>query len=122
VHRIAPLPVLTTGPASLHQYLDQAREGERGEERYYTEDGRAASEWSTSPGLEIDGPVTAEQFVRLLDGEDPVTAADRLDERSARRRLAGWSGVLAAPPEVSFLIHHGGVNHPGIRAGSDPWK
>jgi conjugative relaxase-like TrwC/TraI family protein len=108
VHRVAPLPVTSTGPVSLHQYLEQAREGERGEERYYTEDGRAASEWRTSPGLEIGGPVTAGQFVRLLDGDDPVTGVDRLDERSARRRLAGWSGVLAAPPEVSFLIHHGG--------------
>ena len=42
MHRIAPLPVVATGPASLHQYLDQAREGERGEERYYTEDGQAS--------------------------------------------------------------------------------
>lgn len=109
MHKVTALfQVGVEGAVGVHRYLADQDRSRTDDGVYYAEGGRARSEWLCAPGTEIPGAVTAEQFVRALHGRDPLTGELLLSERSARgRRITAWSGLFAAPPEVTMLVHHG---------------
>ena len=124
VHKVMGIEPGTAG--GVFAYLDEVSHGRRGDERYLNEDGRAVSSWRSGGTVPpIEGAVNAAQFERLLAGADPVTGAGLLSDRSAAgRRLLGWSGVLAAPLEVTHLAHHGDGMFvaSGPDAGREVWR
>lgn len=118
LHKVTALfQVGVEGAVGVHRYLADQDRSRAEDGVYYAEGGRARSEWLCAPGMEIPGAVTAEQFVRALHGRDPLTGELLLSERSTRgRRITAWSGLFAAPPEVTLLVHHGrGVELPDGR-------
>lgn len=95
------LSKVTSGAAAASYY--------EGADDYYNEEGRAPSQWwgAGAAALGLDGPVEAEAFRALLDGELPDGSRLGSGGQAGERR-AGTDLTFSAPKSVSLQALVGG--------------
>lgn len=106
MHRVVAVNA-SADMAGLYAHVAEVGDERSGDERYYAEDGRAASWWRTSEGHEIPGDVTGEQFAQALAGFHPTTGEDLKAKKGRTPTNVAWAGFFAAPPEITLLAEHG---------------
>jgi conjugative relaxase-like TrwC/TraI family protein len=93
------------------------------EQNYWKQDDRTLGEWQgkLAERLELSGPVSAEHFARLADGQHPYTAEQLVRHRRVQayagadgktvapvEHRAGWDATFSAPKSVSLTALVGG--------------
>jgi conjugative relaxase-like TrwC/TraI family protein len=95
------------------------------EQSYWRQDGATQGEWHGKlvAKFELAGPVSAEQFARLSQGQDPHNAEQIIQHRVVQEyesangktvapveHRAGWDATFSAPKSVSLTALVGGDN------------
>lgn len=95
------------------------------EQNYWRKDGATQGEWhgKLAAKFELAGTVSAEQFARLSQGQDPHTAEQIIQHRVVQEyesangktvapveHRAGWDATFSAPKSVSLTALVGGDN------------
>jgi conjugative relaxase-like TrwC/TraI family protein len=93
------------------------------EQNYWRQDGATQGEWhgKLAAQIELAGPVSAEQFARLSQGQDPHTSEQIIQHRVVQEyetangktvapveHRAGWDATFSAPKSVSLTALVGG--------------
>ena len=98
-----------------------------GKETYYSQDGVAQGQWrgQLAHQMGLSGPVTAEQFDRLIEGQHPVTGEQLIrktepykyivqrgkhkgEERETKGHRPGYDMTVSAPKSISWQYIRGG--------------
>lgn len=110
---------LSAGQAQTYH----SREFMSEEQNYWSRDRQVHSEWTGALAEEWDlaGPVTAERFARLSEGQHPETGEQLVKHQSAKtyeneygrqitstEHRAGWDATFSAPKSVSLTALVGG--------------
>jgi conjugative relaxase-like TrwC/TraI family protein len=81
---------------------------------YYNQDGQVAGQWhgKLAEEMGLSGSVSAEEFSRLAEGQDPQTGEQLVRHRHATEEAvghrAGWDATFSAPKSVSVTALVGG--------------
>ncbi|MGH2949713.1 MAG: MobF family relaxase [Solirubrobacteraceae bacterium] len=100
---------LAAGPTAGRYYVDQVAQGR---EDYNAGEGEAPGEWmgSGATSLSLDGAVSEQGVVRLLNAEDPATG-ELLRRPLASGAVAGFDLTFRAPKSVGVLF---GICEPDV--------
>jgi conjugative relaxase-like TrwC/TraI family protein len=87
---------------------------DRAQQSYFSEEGEITGAWHGKLAAEmgLSGPISAEQFNRLAEGQDPNTGEQLVRHRIATEdsaaHRAGWDAAFSAPKSVSITALVGG--------------
>ena len=105
---------LTAGSVSRYFTEEYASPGNS----YFSEEGKTPGVWAgeLAGDLGLSGPVTAEAFARLAEGQDPQTGEQLIKHRDTIKteaglevgHRAGWDLTISAPKTVSLTALVGG--------------